>query len=431
MNRKPSGARLPLLAFIGPGLMLAATGVGAGDLAGGAFAGMNLGVAVLWAIVLGALFKYVITEGLARWQIATETTLLEGAVLRLGPAIRWGFLVYLLLWSFVVGTALIGACGVAMHALFPIFEEASSAKIVFGTLHSLLGLALVWLGTFRFLERIMAVLVSVMIVIVLATGAFVGAEWGAVLRGLTIPKIPDHPEGIAWTLALMGGVGGTLTVLCYGYWIREKNRSGAEDLRLCRWDIAIAYFLMALFGIAMVILSDGLQLSGRGATLVVDLAHRIGEKTHPSVEMLFLIGAWSAVFSSLLGVWQAVPYLFADFWHLQTHRKSLSPLQFTPYRVDTRGKSYRGYLLALALVPLSGLGYDFQLVQKAYSVFGALVMPLVALTLLLLNGREAWVGKSYRNRWWTSLALVIILGFFAWIGLPKLLETFGLQFQLN
>ncbi len=426
MNRQSNGSRLPLLAFIGPGLMLAATGVGAGDLAGGAFAGMNLGVAVLWAVVLGALFKYVITEGLARWQLATETTLLEGAVLRLGPAIRWGFLVYLLLWSFVVGTALIGACGVATHALFPVFEEASTAKIVFGVLHSLVGLILVWVGSFRFLERIMAVLVSAMIIVVLATGAFVGTDWGAVLRGLTIPQIPDHPEGVAWTLALMGGVGGTLTVLCYGYWIREKHRSGSKDLRLCRWDIGISYFLMALFGIAMVILSDGLQLSGKGATLVVDLANRIGEKTHPSVEILFLAGAWAAVFGSLLGVWQAIPYLFADFWHLQSQKEALSADRFKPYQVNTRGKAYRGYLIALALVPLLGLGYDFQIVQKVYSVFGALVMPMVALTLLLLNGRAAWVGKSLRNRWWTSVTLIIIIGFFAWVGLPKLLATLGL-----
>ena len=117
-------------------------------------------------------------------------------------------------------------------------------------------------------------------------------------------KIPDHPEGVALTLALMGVVGGTLTVLCYGYWIREKHRSGPEDLRICRWDIGISYFLMALFGIAMVILSDGLQLSGKGATLVVDLADRIGEQTHASVEILFLVGAWADVFSSLLGLWR-------------------------------------------------------------------------------------------------------------------------------
>ena len=108
-----NASRLPLIALLGPGLMLAATGVGAGDLAGGAFAGMKLGVAVLWAVLLGALFKFVITEGLARWQLATGTTLLEGATLRLGPVVRWGFLIYLLVWSFGVGLSLVSATPIA------------------------------------------------------------------------------------------------------------------------------------------------------------------------------------------------------------------------------------------------------------------------------------------------------------------------------
>ena len=50
--RKRSG----LLMVIGPGLLVAATGVGAGYLATAAFTGNQLGVAVLWAVVLGALF---------------------------------------------------------------------------------------------------------------------------------------------------------------------------------------------------------------------------------------------------------------------------------------------------------------------------------------------------------------------------------------
>lgn len=425
MTQKSPRSRLSVVSLLGPGLMLAATGVGAGDLAGGAFAGMNLGVVVLWAVVLGAFFKFVITEGLARWQLGSGTTLLEGAVLRLGPVVRWGFLVYLLIWSFVVGTALISACGVAAHALFPVFDDAFQAKVVFGILQSLLGLILVWIGSFRFLERMMIVLVSLMFVVVLVTGVMIGPDWGAVLRGLTIPTIPDHPEGVEWTLALMGGVGGTLTVLCYGYWIREEHRSGPEDIRICRWDLGISYFLMALFGIAMVILSDGLQLSGKGATLVIDLANRIGDQTHPAMEIVFLAGAWAALFSSLLGVWQAVPYLFADFWHLHTKRRTLDPDNFEPYQVDIRGRSYRGFLIALAFVPILGLRYDFQLVQKVNSVFGALVMPMIALALLLLNSRSAWVGLSLRNRWWTTATLLLVLGFFAWVGLPKLMATLG------
>ena len=68
--------------MLGPGLLLAATGVGGGDLATGSFVGGLLGTAVLWAVLVGALLKFVVTEGLARWQLATGDTLIEGAFAR-------------------------------------------------------------------------------------------------------------------------------------------------------------------------------------------------------------------------------------------------------------------------------------------------------------------------------------------------------------
>lgn len=417
MNRNRLGH---LLTTIGPGLMLAATGVGAGDLAGGAFAGMKLGVAVLWAVVLGAAFKFVITEGLTRWQLATGTTLLEGAVERLGRPVQWGFLLYLLVWSFGVGSSLISACGVATHALVPVFQDPVVGKVVFGVIHSLAGLLLVWFGTYRFLERLLGAMVGTMVVIVVVTGFMIGGDFGEVIKGLLVPRVPSVPGGTAWTLALMGGVGGTLTVLCYGYWIRENGRTRAEDLVACRWDLGLSYAVMALFGIAMVMIADGMELSGKGATLVVDLADRLGERVGTGGRWLFLGGAWAAVFSSLVGVWQAIPYLFADFWGLITRRKE----DGESVAIDTRGSVYRGYLLVLSIVPLLGLTYDFQLVQKLNSVFGALVMPLLAITLLLLNGRKAWVGKEHNNRVLATGALILVLAFFAWVGIPKIWAVF-------
>ena len=418
----PSGrtGRRGVFALAGPGLMLAATGVGAGDLAGGAFAGMKLGTAVLWAVVLGAFFKFVVTEGLARWQLATGTTLLEGAVLRLGRPVQWFFLGYLLVWTFGVGASLTSACGVATHALIPVFEDPVQGKIVWGILHSLVGLTLVLIGTFPFFERMLGSLVAVMILVVLATAWIVRPDWSDVGTGLVLPLVPDKPEAVAWTLALMGGVGGTLTVLCYGYWIREKHRTGAEDLKVCRIDLGISYGVMALFGIAMVTIATGMALSGTGATLVVDLADRLSAATGQTTRLLFLVGAWAAVFSSLVGVWQAVPYLFADFWQLFRARGKLDLCNFHPQMVDTRGLAYRGYLFLIALVPLFGLKYDFALVQKVNSVFGALVMPMLAAALLILNGRTAWVGADYRSRWSTQLALLGILVFFAWVGGPRI-----------
>jgi Mn2+/Fe2+ NRAMP family transporter len=55
-----------VLATIGPGILVAATGVGVGDIAGAGFAGSKLGYAVLWAAVVGSFIKFVVNEGLAR-----------------------------------------------------------------------------------------------------------------------------------------------------------------------------------------------------------------------------------------------------------------------------------------------------------------------------------------------------------------------------
>ena len=84
------GNRSGFMGLVGPGVLVAATGVGAGDLAGAGFAGSKIGVSVAWAVVVGAALKYVLTEALARWQIATGTTVLQGSMKRLGPiAPRW------------------------------------------------------------------------------------------------------------------------------------------------------------------------------------------------------------------------------------------------------------------------------------------------------------------------------------------------------
>ena len=109
-----------LLALIAPGLLVAATGVGAGDLLTASYAGSQAGLALVWAVAIGCLFKWSLTEGLARWQMATGTTLLEGWATRLGGWISWVFLGYFLLWSLVTGGSLSKACGVAGDGLLPL-----------------------------------------------------------------------------------------------------------------------------------------------------------------------------------------------------------------------------------------------------------------------------------------------------------------------
>jgi Mn2+/Fe2+ NRAMP family transporter len=403
--------KLGILGALGPGILVAATGVGAGDIASASFAGSFLGYTILWAAVLGAFIKFVVNEGLTRWQLATGQTLLEGAVLRRGRPVQWFFLAYLLIWSFSVGTSLISACGVAVHALVPVFDSPQSGKIVFGIAQSIIALALVLIGGYKRFEQLMTALLVLMFVTVIATAVMIRPHWRELVGGLLVPRIPTEKgqDGVLWTLAVMGGVGGTLTVLCYGYWIREQGRAGPEFLRLCRIDLGVAYAFTALFGVSMVIIGKGMNLTkGGGEAMMIRLAERLHETLGAPGRILFLLGAWGAVFTSLLGVWQAVPYLFADFWNLWRRGRAVP--------VDTRSPPYRIYLVAIALVPIVGLHWNFQLVQKANSVFGALVMPMLALALLIMNTRTSWIGERFRNRPVTIVVLIAVLLFFAFAG---------------
>jgi Mn2+/Fe2+ NRAMP family transporter len=402
------------ISIIGPGLLVAATGIGAGDLATASFAGSYLGTAVLWAALAGAFLKFVVNEGLARWQLATGTTLLEGAVQHFGRLSGWFFLAYLVFWSFFVASALMSACGVTLHALIPVFEDARHGKVIFGILSSLTGVALVLTGGYSLFSRIMQVCIGFMFLTVVTTAVVLWPGTAEVLHGLFLPSVPDPDgDGLVWTIALMGGIGGTVTVLCYGYWIREENRTGSDDLRACRLDLATAYIVTALFGVAMVIIGSTIEIEGRGATLLVTLSQRLVESLGPVGGWLFLAGAAGAVFSSLLGVWQAVPYLFADLWGLLCGPERGN--ENGGATVNTGSPAYRAYLAALALLPITGLFRGFDEIQKIYALVGAWFFPVLALVLLVLNGRSDWVGKSYRNHPFTVAALLGILLFFGWI----------------
>ncbi len=157
--------------------------------------------------------------------MATGTTLLEGWATRLGGWIRWVFLGYLLLWSLVTGGSLSKACGVAGDGLLPLGDRATS-QAIWTAVHALGGLALVWVGGFKTFERVMAVLVGGMFVCVLLSAVLLRPDPAVIAAGLFRPTIREGD--LPYAIGLLGGVGGTVTLLSYGYWVREVGRSGPE-----------------------------------------------------------------------------------------------------------------------------------------------------------------------------------------------------------
>lgn len=399
--------------IVGPGLVVAATGVGAADMVATLVAGSRYGYGLLWAVILGVILKIILVEGAGRFTLATGRTIFEGWR-SLGRWTTWYFGPYIMIWGFVYGATAMSSAALPLAAVFPVLPLWAWA-IVMG----LLGFVMVWFGKYATFEKITAALVGLMFVTVVGLAVIATPNIPEMLTGL-VPLIPEG--GILYTLALAGGVGGTITLAAYGYWLREKGWFTPKWMRVMRIDNSMAYVVTGIFVIAMLIVgaevvrSAGLALSS-GDEGLLDLYAVLRAEYGDVVGTGFLIGFWAASFSSIIGVWNGVSLMFAYFWGNIRGKESGHP--------DTRvgGKYFRFYVLWLTFPPmiLFALGQPIGLIL-VYGMLGSLFMPFLALTLLgLLNGKR--VPKEWANKWHSNIALGITALLFVVLGVQQLIRT--------
>jgi len=411
--------KIGLAALIGPGLMVAATGVGAGDLSAATVGGARFGLVLIWAVVLGAFFKFVLNEGLARWQLATDTTLVEGWAEHLPWWVKVYFGAYLVVWTVAVSAAMANACGLGISNL-----TGGAVSTQWGAvIHSILGGIFVWVGGFKGFEKLMRVLIGVMVLFIVACAVLTFEDFGGAASGLLVPTIPEGSTPSL--LALIGGVGGTITVLNYNYWMREEKIKGPGSLRYVRTDLMVAYTVTAVLGVAVLIMANraffvtGVEVND--ATIVPQMARMLGATVGPLGSLAYSIGFWGATLSSLLGVWQGVPYMFADMYGIARRyprevRDKLTRVTSTPYRIA---------LIAIALIPIPFAFLNRPLfLLITYTVVGSLFIPFLAATLLYMNNRVAWDSPVKKNGWAANLILILVLVFFATVGIRDILNAF-------
>ena len=388
----------PRWRIIGPGLVVAATGVGAADLVATLIAGQKFGYTLLWCVVVGCLMKIVLVEGAGRYSLSTGRTIFEGWR-SLGIWTTWYFGPYIVIWGFVYGAAAMAGTGLALAGLTGVLSVTW-----WGIISGLVGLALVWTGRYSLFETVLAVFVGLMFVTMVGAALLTLPNIPELLTGLA-PRIPDG--GLVNTLALAGGVGGTITLAAYGYWLREKGWATPSYMRVMRIDNSVAYVVTGLFVLATLIVGAELLYSTsvaieQGDAGLVDLAAVLQDRYGQWAGKVFLVGFWAAAMSSLVGVWNGVSLMFADF---MTNVRG-----GTSEDADARagGKWYKAYILWLTFPPMAMLflGKPVWLIL-AYGVLGAFFMPFLAVTLLWLLNTDR-TPAEWRNKLHSNVLMAII-----------------------
>ncbi|MGI5480978.1 Nramp family divalent metal transporter [Streptomyces lavendofoliae] len=384
---------------IGPGIVVAATGVGAGDLVATLIAGSKFGYTLLWAAVAGCLVKISLAEAAGRWHLATGRTLFDGWR-SLGAWTTVYFAGYVAVWGFVYGAAAMSSSALPLQALFPGVMDLKWWAVLCGVA----GLVFVWFNRYAVFEKVMTLLVGVMFVVTVYLAVRVTPNLGKALAGLA-PVLPDG--SLIYTLGLIGGVGGTITLAAYGYWVNAKGWTDTSWMKVMRLDNRVAYITTGIFVVAMLFVgaellhSSGVALA-KGDKGLLDLGGVLEDQYGTVTAKLFLIGFFATSITSLIGVWHGVSLMFADFvTHFRERGATGGTGATTGEEVaaGTREKSlpFRAYLLWLTFPPMSLLFLDqpFGLVI-VYGVIGAFFMPFLALTLVwLLNSSRT--PSEWRN----------------------------------
>ena len=221
----PPVSLVSALRRIGPGIVLAASIVGSGELIATTTLGAQVGYAALWIVLVSCAIKPVVQGELGRYTILTGKTGLEGFNGVPGPRVGVSWLVWA--WGLTVSLTLLqvggmyGGVGQVLHVLVPALSVNVWVGICLAiTLAVLLG------GGYARIERFAMVKVGLFTMLTVFAAA-------VLLRRPDAVSVSDLASGLSFTLPPAGlvtaiavfgitGVGATELVM-YPYWCVEKG----------------------------------------------------------------------------------------------------------------------------------------------------------------------------------------------------------------
>ena len=307
---------------LGPGLLFAGAAVGVSHLVQSTRAGANFGLALVGVVVLANVFKYPAFSFGPRYAAATHTSLLEG-YRRQG---RWALLLYSLLTlgtmftvqaavTFVtaaLGTQLLGWTS----PLFGLPSHLAMSALLTGACAALLVL-----GQYRWLDRIIKVVVAVLTVTTIFSAVLIlpQLDWST-FHVLPTSEMMSDPATVLAIVALVGWMPSAFDISIWSsLWTLEKQRQAKGHIAFGRamLDFKIGYFGTALLALCFVFLGaavmhqSGQSFSDKAhvfAGQIIELyAQSLGEWSRPIV----VVAAFTVMFSTTLTVVDGFPRALA------------------------------------------------------------------------------------------------------------------------
>jgi len=137
--RTPPSTFFGTLRYLGPGLIIAGSIVGSGELVATTKTGAEAGFSLLWLIILGCVIKVFVQVEFGRFSVVTGKTTMDGLNMLPGPRIRranWFMIYFFVMTIFSVGHlgGMVGGVGQALAISLPLTESGRAYNATTGEL---------------------------------------------------------------------------------------------------------------------------------------------------------------------------------------------------------------------------------------------------------------------------------------------------------
>lgn len=415
---------------IGPGMILAASIVGSGELIATTNLGAQVGYVGLWIILLSCFIKPVIQSELGRFTIASGETGLAGLNRVPGPRFKINWIVIawaiMTLMTMLQIGAMFGGVAQVMSLLVPaisvniwivILLVISLFLLLGGGYERIEGIAVIKVGLFTALTFLSALLLMRM------PQYF---SWSAAAEGLKF-KMPA--AGFDQAVAVFGIVGvGASELFMYPYWCVEKGYArfagkydGSSEwtarargwVKVMNTDILASMFIYTVATIAFYLLGAGV-LHGMGlipaakeAEMIPTLSNIYTQTLGAWAVWLFYVGAIATLYGTIFAGTAANARVFADLVRLTG--------AFRNDDYATRVKVRNGFVVGLLLLGVT-FYYVFQspvTMVKFGGIAQSLMLPIVSIGTLILHHRhipaELKASKLVTIALWVTTIIISLL----------------------
>ncbi len=389
---------------VGPGAVVAAAFIGPGTVTSCFTSGASYGMTLLWAILFSTVSVIIMQTMAARLGIATG--------LGVSEALRQKFTgktARILLAVLVIAAVFIGnvayETGNITGAVLGV-QAVSSAidtntwKIILTLFIGAVAFLLLFSGSYEKVEKFLTALVVAMGLIFLVCAFVTKPDWGAVLKGLFVPKAPD---GSSWmTIAALMGT----TVVPYNIYLHassaaKKWKNPEEDIRTSNLDSILSIGLGGIISMAIIISAAALQGQAdvtTGKTMALSLKPLFGN----AASVFFGIGLFAAGMSSAITAPLAAAFASSGILGWGADMK------------QNRFRLIWIVVLCFGIFAALVLGKSPAEIILFAQAANAFLLPVTAVLLLIVCNDKKLLGK-YRNGILINVLAVIVIGVFLFI----------------